>query len=149
MNTTTTDVSTNTDEFFREYTSQDAILKYIKATAGFGISHLLDHDYKTVYLEAIDRLPQSIRQDEIWMRLWHEPVAPGFGFEPEWPPRRARNRQGFSPVLIDAANKEAQSYITPQQRSPVQFCVAKNERLFEVAVMAYRDFSIYTRRYPA
>ena len=37
----------------------------------------------------------------------------------------------FSPVLIEAANKEAQSYLTSQQRSRVQFCVAKNETLLE------------------
>ena len=37
----------------------------------------------------------------------------------------------FSPVLIQAANKEAQSYLTAQERSRVQFCVAKNETLLE------------------
>src|SRR5438034_8858680 len=56
---------TEGDPFFREYTSQDAILKYTKATAGFGISYLLDHDYKTVYLEALRHLPQHIRQQPI------------------------------------------------------------------------------------
>jgi hypothetical protein len=45
--------STKTDSFFREYTSQDAILKYTKATAGFGISYLLDHDYKAVFLTSL------------------------------------------------------------------------------------------------
>lgn len=37
----------------------------------------------------------------------------------------------FSPVLIQAADKEAQSYLTPLQRSRVHFCVAKNETLLE------------------
>src|SRR5204863_2791891 len=37
----------------------------------------------------------------------------------------------FSPVLVEAANKEAQSYLTPHQRSRVQFCVANNETLLE------------------
>ena len=32
--------------FFDEYTSHDAILKYTRATAGYGISHLLDRDYR-------------------------------------------------------------------------------------------------------
>jgi hypothetical protein len=49
--------SVETDAVFQEYTSQDAILKYTKATAGFGIGYLLDRDYKQVYLEAINRLP--------------------------------------------------------------------------------------------
>jgi SAM-dependent methyltransferase len=37
----------------------------------------------------------------------------------------------FSPVLIQAATQEAQSYLTVQERSRVQFCVAKNETLLE------------------
>jgi SAM-dependent methyltransferase len=37
----------------------------------------------------------------------------------------------FSPVLIEAANKEAESYLTSQQRNRVRFCVAKNETLLE------------------
>jgi SAM-dependent methyltransferase len=37
----------------------------------------------------------------------------------------------FSPVLIQAANKEAHSYLGPSERSQVQFCVAKNETLLE------------------
>jgi len=43
-------------EFYREYTANDAILKYTRATAGHGISYLLDHDYKDVYMEAISKL---------------------------------------------------------------------------------------------
>src|SRR4029453_1107014 len=38
------------EAFFRQYTSHVEILKYTKATAGFGINYLLEHDYKTVYL---------------------------------------------------------------------------------------------------
>jgi len=124
------------DPFFREYTSPDAILKYTTATAGFGISYLLDHDYKTVYLEAIKRLPQQVGQDGIrilefgcggGMNLLHlVSVLSRDGF-------KVASAVGtdFSPVLIEAANKEAQNYLTPQERSQVQFCVAKNETLLE------------------
>jgi SAM-dependent methyltransferase len=125
-----------TDAFFREYTSQDAILKYTKATAGFGISYLLDHDYKTVYLEAINRLPQQLRQNGIrmlefgcggGMNLLHlVSVLSRDGFNIE----RAIGTD-FSPVLIQAANEEAQSYLSPQERNRVRFCVAKNETLLE------------------
>src|SRR5262249_48965872 len=45
------------ETFFREYTSPAAIAKYSRATAGCGISYLLDHDYKEVYLEALRLLP--------------------------------------------------------------------------------------------
>jgi hypothetical protein len=37
----------------------------------------------------------------------------------------------FSPVVIQAAKKEAQSYLIPGERSHVRFCVAKNETLLE------------------
>jgi SAM-dependent methyltransferase len=124
------------DPFFREYTSQAAILKYTRETAGFGIGYLLEHDYKQVYLEAIKHLPQHVRQKGIrmlefgcggGMNLLHlvsvlnrdgTEVASAIGTD-------------FSPILIEAANNEAQRYITPQQRSRVYFCGAKNETLLE------------------
>src|SRR2546430_8159169 len=49
-------------EFFKEYTSPEALSKYTRATAGYGISYLLDHDYKAVYLRALDLLPGYIRE---------------------------------------------------------------------------------------
>jgi SAM-dependent methyltransferase len=124
------------DPFFREYTSQEAILKYTTATAGFGISYLLDHDYKTVYLEAIKRLPQQVGQDGIrmlefgcggGMNLLHlVSVLSHDGFNVA-----SAIGTDFSPVLIQAANKEAQGYLTQWELSRVQFCVAKNETLIE------------------
>jgi hypothetical protein len=53
------------ERFFRQYTSQDAIAKFAKATAGFGITYLLDHDYKSVYVGALDLLPQQTREGGI------------------------------------------------------------------------------------
>ena len=91
---------TEADPFFREYTSRDAILKYTKATAGFGISYLLDHDYKQVYLEAIKQ-PASAAQERwnsdvgIWVWWWHESVALGLGLEARWPQHQRRNRYRF------------------------------------------------------
>src|SRR6266550_5733125 len=106
-------VSEESDCFFREYTSPDAILKYTTATAGVGISYLLDHDYKTVYLEAIKRLPQQVGQHGIrmlefgcggGMNLLHlVSVLSRDGFNVA-----SAIGTDFSPVLIQAANKEAQ-----------------------------------------
>ena len=59
--------STQKDQFFQEYTSEEAILKYTKATAGSGISYLLDNDYKKVYLKALEVLPVEVRQQGIRM----------------------------------------------------------------------------------
>jgi SAM-dependent methyltransferase len=133
---TTTNISTETDPFFREYTSHDAILKYTKATAGFGISYLLDHDYKAVYLDALRHLSAptglgGIRMLEFGcgagMNLVHLVSALGrHGFNVE-----AAIGTDFSPVLIEAANKETESYLSPRDRSCVRFYVAKNETLFQ------------------
>jgi SAM-dependent methyltransferase len=136
MISTETNDRVETDAFFREYTSQDAILKYTRATAGFGISYLLDRDYKTVYLEALGQLSPEVRRRGLrilefgcggGMNLLHlVSVLSRDGFNVA-----SAIGTDFSPLLIQAANKEAQSYLGPRERSQVQFCVAKNETLLE------------------
>jgi SAM-dependent methyltransferase len=124
------------DAFFREYTSHDAIVKYSRATAGFGISYLLDHDYKEVYLRALACLPQPVRERGIrllelgcgaGMNLLHLVsvlrreginVASAIGTD-------------FSPVLIEAAKREAKTQLREQDRQRVEFYVAKNEALID------------------
>ena len=111
-------------------------MKYTKATAGFGISYLLDHDYKNVYLQALALLPADMKRGPLrmlefgcggGMNLLHLlTVLSQDGFNVE-----QAIGTDFSPVLIEAANEEARSYLNRQQRSRVQFCVAKNERLLE------------------
>jgi SAM-dependent methyltransferase len=125
-----------TDAFFQEYTSQDAILKYSRTTAGFGISHLLDHDYKAVYLEALGRLPVEVRQRGIrmlefgcgaGMNLLHlVSVLRREGMQVE----RAVGTD-FSPVLIEAAQREEKNYLPADERRNIGFCVAKNETLID------------------
>jgi SAM-dependent methyltransferase len=125
---------TDADPFFREYTSQDAIVKYTRATAGFGISYLLDHDYKQVYIDAVHRLPRSVRQRGIrmlefgcggGMNLLHlVSVLSHNGFNVE-----SAVGTDFSPVLIETARAEAKNYLDQQQREKIQFCVARNESL--------------------
>jgi SAM-dependent methyltransferase len=124
-----------TDAFFREYTSQDAIFKYSKATAGFGISYLLEHDYKRVYLEALGRLPQPAKQG---IRILEFGCGAGMnllyllsvlgreGIQVE-----SAVGTDFSPVLIDAARQEAKNYLEEEEQRRVQFCVAKNETLMD------------------
>jgi SAM-dependent methyltransferase len=124
------------DTFFREYTSQDAILKYTRATAGFGISYLLDHDYKAVYAKALALLPQEIRQRGIsmlefgcggGMNLLH--LVSVLNQESI----RVEKSVGtdFSPVLIEAAKREAKNYLREEERRRVEFYVAKNESLID------------------
>jgi SAM-dependent methyltransferase len=136
MISTVSKPSVETDAVFQEYTSQDAILKYTKATAGFGIGYLLARDYKQVYLKAINRLSRHVRQHGIRMLefgcgggmnlLQLVSVLGRHSFNIE-----SAIGTDFSPVLIQAAKKEAQSYLISGERSHVRFCVAKNETLLE------------------
>jgi SAM-dependent methyltransferase len=122
--------------FFREYTSADAITKYTRATAGFGISYLLEHDYKAVYLNALDFLPLEVRQRGLrilefgcggGMNLLHLIAV--------------LNREGikvshavgtdFSPVLIEAAKREAKTYLSENDQRRLEFHVGRNETLVE------------------
>ena len=124
------------DTFFCEYTSQDAIVKYTRATAGFGISYLLDHDYRAVYAEALRLLPQNIRQRGIrmlefgcggGMNLLHlVSVLDSDSIRVE-----AAIGTDFSPVLIEAAKREAKNYLGEQEQRRVEFYVAKNESLVD------------------
>ena len=118
----------------RQYTSQGEILKYTKATAGCGISYLLDHDYKALYLEALTLLPQQTRERGIrilefgcggGMNLLHLvsvlnskgiQVADAVGTD-------------FSPVMIETAKREAKNHLQEQDLPRLEFYVAKNESL--------------------
>ncbi|HSS96281.1 MAG TPA: methyltransferase domain-containing protein [Terriglobales bacterium] len=133
------------EEFFREYTSADAIAKYSRATAGSGISYLLDHDYKDVYLQALSLLPtdtlsQGIRVLEFgcgagmnlvhlvaMMRQRGINVAAAVGTD-------------FSPVLVGKARDEARNYLSPTDLDTIKFHVANNETLLaDLAVALERS----------
>src|ERR1039457_6628457 len=120
--------------FLEEYTPHDALLKYTRATAGHGISYLLDHDYKDVYLRALESLPTEARARGIrllefgcggGMNLVHlVSVLTRAGIKIE----RAVGTD-LSPVLIDAAKKESKNYQRPEEQAKMEFYVAKNETL--------------------
>jgi len=124
------------DAFFREYTSHEAIVKYTRATAGFGISYLLDHDYKAVYLEALGHLPKDARQRGIrmlefgcggGMNLIHlMAVLNQEGIKVE-----KATGTDFSPVLIEAAKREAKNHLGDNYSRGLEFKVAKNETLIK------------------
>jgi SAM-dependent methyltransferase len=126
--------STQNRQFFQEYTSEEAILKYTKAAAGSGISYLLDNDYKRIYLKALELLPQELRQRGIrmlefgcggGMNLIHlVAVLKREGIKVE-----EAIGTDFSPVLIEAAKRESKNYLPREEISRLQFHVGKNETL--------------------
>ncbi|HXJ79762.1 MAG TPA: class I SAM-dependent methyltransferase, partial [Candidatus Methylomirabilis sp.] len=122
--------------FFQEYTSPEAVAKYTRATAGFGVSYLLDHDYKRVYLQALRRLPRGVCQRGIrmlefgcggGMNLIHlVSVLDEEGIRVE----KAIGTD-FSPVLIEEAHREARSSFGEKERQRLAFHVVDNGRLLE------------------
>jgi SAM-dependent methyltransferase len=122
--------------FIDEYTSHDAVLKYTRATAGFGISYLLDHDYKDVYWQALERLPALVKGRGIrvlefgcgaGMQLIHfNSILREKGIKLE----RAIGTD-FSPVLIDRAKLEAKTYLRDEDQRKFEFHIAKNESLIQ------------------
>ena len=126
--------STRADVFFREYTSHGEISKYTKATAGCGINYLLEHDYKMVYLNALNFLPRQTRERGIrilefgcggGMNLLHLiSILNSEGI-------RVANALGtdFSPAMIETARREAKNCLREQDLQNLEFHVAKNESL--------------------
>jgi SAM-dependent methyltransferase len=122
------------EAFFREYTSGDAIEKYSRPTAGYGINYLLEHDYKAVYLDALQRLPETIRQKPIrmlefgcgaGMNLLHlVSVLRSEGFNVA-----EAIGTDFSPVLVEVAAAEAKSHLHRGNHEKLRFLVARNETL--------------------
>ena len=117
-------------------TSPDAITKYTRATAGYGISYLLDHDYYDVYRQSIAMLPPEVLQRGLrvlefgcggGMNVVHLAASlQKLGGRLE----RAIGTD-FSPVLIDAANREAATYLKGADRGKLEFHVAKNESIMD------------------
>jgi SAM-dependent methyltransferase len=147
-------ISTNTDQlmetnaFLDQYTSEDEISKYARATAGSGINYLLDHDYKAVYLEALSLLPQQACQGGIrilefgcgggmnLLRLISTLSSSGI---------RIAQAIGtdFSPAMVETAKREAKDYLRGQDLRSPQFYVAKNESLIsDLVASAGMDKSI-------
>jgi len=128
--------ATDTSRVFNEYLAEETTLKYTKATAGSGISYLLDHDYKAIYLQALAQLPQQIKQQGI--RMLEFGCGGGMNLIHLL---SVLNRESirvekavgtdFSPVLIDAAKREAKNYLAERAQNKVEFYVAKHESLID------------------
>jgi 2-polyprenyl-3-methyl-5-hydroxy-6-metoxy-1,4-benzoquinol methylase len=130
--------------FLQEYNSEESIRRYLRETAGHGISYLLEHDYGALYLEVLEKyLPKARAQKGI--RLWEFGCGGGMNLIYLV---RALERRGitvecaygtdFSDEMIKAANDEANACLTPAQRAKVHFCVARNENLIGDLTKALR-----------
>lgn len=123
--------------FLQEYNSEDSIRRYLRETAGYGISYLLDHDYGNLYLDILEKhVLKSKAQKGI--RLWEFGCGGGMNLihlvhtmERRGIPLECAYGTDFSEEMIKAANVEAKSCLTPAQNAKVRFCVARNESLID------------------
>lgn len=147
MTSTSSDKFMETNAFLEQYTSENEISKYTRATAGFGISYLLDHDYKAVYLEAHGFLPKEAR--ECGIRILEFGCGGGMNLLNLI---SVLSRKGihiaqaigtdFSPAMVETATREAKTYLRGQDLRSPQFYVAKNETLIrDLAASAEIDKS--------
>jgi SAM-dependent methyltransferase len=134
MMTTNTDKFMETNAYLDQYSAENEISKYTRATAGSGINYLLDHDYKAVYLEALNLLPQQSRQGGI--RILEFGCGGGMNLLRLVSTLKSRGIHtaqaigaDFSPAMVETARREARDYLRGQDSHSLQFCVARNESL--------------------
>jgi SAM-dependent methyltransferase len=128
--------------FLDEYTSEKEILKYTRTTAGSGINYLLDHDYKKLYLEALNFLPQQTYQSGI--RILEFGCGAGMNLLRLIPALSSSGMHltqaigtDFSPAMVETARREANDYLRREHLRGPEFYVAKNENLIsDLAVSA-------------
>jgi SAM-dependent methyltransferase len=121
-------------DFLKQYNTEETIRRYMKKTAGYGISYLLEHDYTDIYLEVVDKYIPKVKTDRglrllefgcgAGMNLLHlvsvldrRGITVDFGCGTD-----------FSEGLIESAKVEAKE-IKPQLMDKVRFCIARNENL--------------------
>ena len=122
------------DPFLVEYSSEDALRRYSKRSAGRGINHLLEHDYGALYLNALE--PQlSAGPHRNTIRVLEFGCGAGMNLIYLASLLHRRNISvdaygtDFSEMLIQAANSERDTYVAPDKRHSVKFLVARNECL--------------------
>jgi SAM-dependent methyltransferase len=134
MITTNTDKFMETNAYLDQYSAENEISKYTWATAGSGINYLLDHDYKAVYLEALNLLPEQTCQDGI--RILEFGCGGGMNLLRLVSMLKSSGIHtaqaigaDFSPAMVETARREAKDYLRGQDSHSLQFCVARNESL--------------------
>jgi len=149
MTTTTSNKHMETNAFLDQYTSENEISKYTRATAGSGINYLLDHDYKAVYLEAVGLLPQQTGQRGI--RILEFGCGGGMNLLNLISVLSSKGIHiaqaigtDFSPAMVETATREAKVYLQGQDLRSPQFYVAKNETLIsDLSASARQDKSTF------
>ena len=124
------------EKFMDEYVSEDAVRKYTKETAGYGITYLLDNDYAQIYLDAVDSYRRNRPAKPL--RLLEFGCGGGMNItrlvsllESRGVPVESAYGTDFSPRLVEAAKQEAKAFLSPNLAAKMNFHVAHNEKLVE------------------
>jgi SAM-dependent methyltransferase len=125
----------NIDVYMQEYTRDDTIAKYISETAGDGIAYVLQHVYAPVYLRAIRQL-MAVRPKGHPFRVLEYGCGGGMNLLRVVELLRSEGANlehgfgvDFSPPMIDAARREAETHLSPELNSKLTYAVAGNENL--------------------
>ncbi len=135
MKTQDSTVSERRDAFLKEYSTEGNIRRYVKKTAGHGISYLLEHDYGDIYLEVINQYLAKTQAGK-GLRLLEFGCGAGMNLLHLVSVLERRGMlvdfacgTDFSAPLIESAELEAKEALPPQIADRVKFCVAKNDSL--------------------
>ncbi len=118
-----------------EYSTEEAIKKYSKKTAGEGISYLLENVYGAIYLDVINELLKTVNVPN-GLRILEFGCGAGMNLIYLVNLLTKHNIQmevaygtDFSEKLIDAARIESEGYLNDAQLAKVKFFLASNENL--------------------
>ena len=135
MKTRDSTVSERREAFLKEYSTERNIRRYVKKTAGHGISYLLEHDYGDIYLEVINKYLAKTQVGK-GLRLLEFGCGAGMNLLHLVSVLERRGMlvdfacgTDFSAPLIESAQREAKEALAPQIADKVKFCVAKNDSL--------------------
>ncbi len=122
-------------DFLNEYSVEENIRRYMKKTAGHGISYLLEHDYGDIYLEVIDKYISKAKTGK-GLRLLEFGCGAGMNLLHLVSVLERRGMAvdfacgtDFSEPLVKSAKVEAKEALKAQLMEKVRFCVARNDNL--------------------
>jgi SAM-dependent methyltransferase len=121
--------------YLEEYSAEEAVQKYVSDTAGSGIAYLLQHLYGPIYEQRIDKVVTQMG-DTVPFRILE--YGCGGGMNLIWIVKRLLDRRlkldfacgtDFSLKMVEAAEKEAASYLPRTECGKVSFHAVANENL--------------------